>query len=206
MARIWRDKQKKPCVMYRLLTTGTVEEKIYQRQRAKGEIADVTIGSGGGVAGGGAGSNKAEGSRSVKGQFSKEELKQLFTLRTDTKCDTADVLKGGGSAFRDVLVECEDGPLGEAVAGGSVTFVHLERKEGGATTAATAIAVLVGDQQDGAIGALGLSSGNEQVDVGNGNGDGELEVGGGMDVSQVEQDVEMDSDSVSQLQVENDDD
>lgn len=28
MARIWRDGQKKPCFVYRLLTTGTIEEKV----------------------------------------------------------------------------------------------------------------------------------------------------------------------------------
>lgn len=28
MARIWRDGQKLPCNVYRLLTTGTIEEKV----------------------------------------------------------------------------------------------------------------------------------------------------------------------------------
>ena len=32
MARIWRDGQRKHCHIYRLVTTGTIEEKIYQRQ------------------------------------------------------------------------------------------------------------------------------------------------------------------------------
>ncbi|XP_065905293.1 DNA repair and recombination protein RAD54-like [Dysidea avara] len=32
MARIWRDGQKKQCFIYRLLSTGTIEEKILQRQ------------------------------------------------------------------------------------------------------------------------------------------------------------------------------
>ncbi len=35
MARIWRDGQKRKVHIYRLLTTGTIEEKIYQRQVAK---------------------------------------------------------------------------------------------------------------------------------------------------------------------------
>ncbi len=30
MARIWRDGQTKPCTVYRLLTTGTIEEKVSQ--------------------------------------------------------------------------------------------------------------------------------------------------------------------------------
>jgi DNA repair and recombination RAD54-like protein len=32
MARVWRDGQKKKCYIYRLLTVGTIEEKIFQRQ------------------------------------------------------------------------------------------------------------------------------------------------------------------------------
>ena len=32
MARVWRDGQKKNVTIYRLLTTGTIEEKIFQRQ------------------------------------------------------------------------------------------------------------------------------------------------------------------------------
>ena len=35
MARIWRDGQKKKVFLYRFLTTGTIEEKIFQRQLAK---------------------------------------------------------------------------------------------------------------------------------------------------------------------------
>lgn len=30
MARIWRDGQKRPCFVHRLLTTGTIEEKVSQ--------------------------------------------------------------------------------------------------------------------------------------------------------------------------------
>jgi DNA repair and recombination protein RAD54B len=35
MARVWRDGQTKPCAIYRLLTTGALDEKIYQRQLMK---------------------------------------------------------------------------------------------------------------------------------------------------------------------------
>eukprot|EP00891_Asterochloris_glomerata_P002075 jgi/Astpho2/2075/e_gw1.00038.344.1_t len=35
MARIWRDGQQKACTIYRLLTTGTIDEKIFQRQLQK---------------------------------------------------------------------------------------------------------------------------------------------------------------------------
>ena len=30
LARVWRDGQKKTCYIYRLFSTGTIEEKIYQ--------------------------------------------------------------------------------------------------------------------------------------------------------------------------------
>lgn len=35
MARVWRDGQKKDVHIYRLLTTGTIDEKIFQRQVVK---------------------------------------------------------------------------------------------------------------------------------------------------------------------------
>ena len=97
---------------------------------------------------------------------SKEELRQLFTLRTDTACDTHDLLAqaaaaaerqagrgGSGSAaggeeggaaaaaapeFRDVSGSCEDGPLCAAISAGHVTFVHLDRSQELAAAAAAA--------------------------------------------------------------------
>ena len=35
MARVWREEQKQHCHMYRLVTSGTIEEKIFQRQVMK---------------------------------------------------------------------------------------------------------------------------------------------------------------------------
>ena len=32
MARVWRDGQRREVEIYRLVTTGTIEEKIFQRQ------------------------------------------------------------------------------------------------------------------------------------------------------------------------------
>jgi SNF2 family DNA or RNA helicase len=31
LARVWRDGQKKMCFIYRFIATGTIEEKIFQR-------------------------------------------------------------------------------------------------------------------------------------------------------------------------------
>lgn len=77
MARVWRDGQKRKIYIYRLLTTGTIEEKIYQRQISKqglsGAVMDLK--------------NKREA------QFSREELRDLFSLNENTICDTHDLIK-----------------------------------------------------------------------------------------------------------------
>lgn len=65
MARIWRDGQTKPCFVYRLLTTGTLEEKVYQRQLLKSDLAAATIEKAG------------SGGRGL----SQAELRQLFKLQ-----------------------------------------------------------------------------------------------------------------------------
>ncbi|PRW57845.1 DNA repair and recombination RAD54B [Chlorella sorokiniana] len=165
MARVWRDGQKKACVVYRLLTTGTLDEKMYQRQLKKGDIAATMMGGGAGGAGAGA--------KQGGGKFSKEELKQLFTLNTATSCDTADILQqaagraaaaaaaagrragaGSGAAagaadedpavaaakaaaaeFRDVSASCTDAPLQAAMAAGHVSFVHQDKNQAVATAA-----------------------------------------------------------------------
>lgn len=41
MARIWRDGQKKSVHIYRLLTSGTIEEKIFQRQISKTGLSEA---------------------------------------------------------------------------------------------------------------------------------------------------------------------
>ncbi|XP_047385155.1 DNA repair and recombination protein RAD54B isoform X2 [Sciurus carolinensis] len=77
MSRVWRDGQKHSVYIYRLLTTGTIEEKIYQRQISKqnlsGAVVDVT-------------------KTSEHTQFSVEELKNLFTLHESSLCITHDLL------------------------------------------------------------------------------------------------------------------
>jgi len=86
MSRIWRSGQKRHCYIYRLLTTGTIEEKVYQRQVMKSGLA-------GGLE---TASWQDVGSAS---HFSPEELRDLFTFRTDTESDTHDLLgcECGGS-------------------------------------------------------------------------------------------------------------
>ncbi|KAJ8318575.1 hypothetical protein KUTeg_003666 [Tegillarca granosa] len=76
MARVWRDGQKKQVYIYRFLTTGTIEEKIYQRQISKQGLSGAVI--------------DARDTNEV--QFSQEDLKDLFTMNEITDCDTHDLL------------------------------------------------------------------------------------------------------------------
>ncbi|TRY84559.1 hypothetical protein DNTS_001308 [Danionella cerebrum] len=96
MARVWRDGQKKTVHIYRFLTTGSIEEKIYQRQVSKqglsGTVVDMT--------------KKAEHI-----SFSVEELRDLFCFETNTSCLTHDLLDcrcsgdGGTPGFVEVREE-----------------------------------------------------------------------------------------------------
>ena len=45
MGRIWRDGQTKPVTIYRLITAGTVEQKVFERQLGK-EVLKNTVESG----------------------------------------------------------------------------------------------------------------------------------------------------------------
>lgn len=78
MSRVWRDGQKHPVHIYRLLTTGTIEEKIYQRQISKQGLSGAVV-------------DLATSSEHI--QFSVEELKDLFTLHENSPCVTHDLLE-----------------------------------------------------------------------------------------------------------------
>lgn len=71
MARIHRDGQKKTCYIYRLLLSGTMDEKIYQRQISKLGLSDSLM--------------NAE-KKSSSDTFSQEELRDIFTLHRDSTC------------------------------------------------------------------------------------------------------------------------
>jgi hypothetical protein len=42
MARVWREGQTKRVWIYRMLTTGSLEEKVYQRQLMKQALSKVS--------------------------------------------------------------------------------------------------------------------------------------------------------------------
>ncbi|CAD7086283.1 unnamed protein product [Hermetia illucens] len=77
MARVWRDGQKKPCFIYRLLATGSIEEKIFQRQTHKKSLSSKIV------------DNNEDSER----HFTRDDLKYLFRLEENTMSDTHDKLK-----------------------------------------------------------------------------------------------------------------
>ncbi|KAJ1744344.1 DNA-dependent ATPase protein rad54 [Coemansia sp. RSA 989] len=77
--RIWRDGQKKPCFIYTFVTTGTVEEKIFQRQSYKTSLSTCVI----------------DEQENVERHFSRDQMRQLFQakLRGQTDSETHDQFK-----------------------------------------------------------------------------------------------------------------
>uniref|UniRef100_A0A0N4WFS4 DNA repair and recombination protein RAD54-like n=1 Tax=Haemonchus placei TaxID=6290 RepID=A0A0N4WFS4_HAEPC len=71
MARIWRDGQTKPCHIYRLITAGTVEEKILHRQIKKTGLNSLINFS----------------DEPYNTTFLDDELKDIFTL-SEVECET----------------------------------------------------------------------------------------------------------------------
>lgn len=89
--RIWRDGQKKTCYIYTFVTTGTVEEKIFQRQSYKTSLSSCVI----------------DEQENVERHFSRDEMRQLFKakLRDQTMSETHDQFKckrcvGGHQAIK----------------------------------------------------------------------------------------------------------
>ncbi|XP_022183703.1 DNA repair and recombination protein RAD54B-like [Myzus persicae] len=97
MARIWRDGQKKNVHIYRLLTSGTIEEKIFQRQISKTGLSEAIT--------------NPENQNNTKLSF--DQLKDLFNFQKDALCSTHDLLEcncgGKGIVLCDnSAYECDD--------------------------------------------------------------------------------------------------
>ena len=75
MARIHRDGQKRPCVIYRLLLAGGLDEKMWQRQVTKLGLADSVMEQ-----------------KSGTSSFTREELKDLFRLDDNLACQTHELI------------------------------------------------------------------------------------------------------------------
>lgn len=94
MARIHRDGQKRKTVVYRLVTCGTLDEKIFQRQLMKRSLSDKFL----------------DGRENAKDDiFNHADMKELFKVDENTLCNTHD-LSGcscGGSGTK-ISVESTD--------------------------------------------------------------------------------------------------
>uniref|UniRef100_A0A1I8IDR7 DNA repair and recombination protein RAD54-like n=1 Tax=Macrostomum lignano TaxID=282301 RepID=A0A1I8IDR7_9PLAT len=77
MARSWRDGQAKACYTYRFIATGTIEEKILQRQAHKKALSSCVV----------------DQEDDVERHFSIGELRELFGLKQDTLSETHDKFK-----------------------------------------------------------------------------------------------------------------
>jgi hypothetical protein len=122
-ARVWRDGQRHPVAVYRLITAGTLEEKVYQRALVKGEVAAAVAGT------------------ASARHFARSELRQLFSFTDDAVCDTAALLADGAAPpWRDASASVRDAPLADAIAAGVVTFVHAPPQQGSPAAVAAAAA------------------------------------------------------------------
>lgn len=77
MARVWRDGQKKDCFIYRLFATGSIEEKIFQRQTHKKALSSCVV----------------DGEEDVARHFALSDLKDLFKLEEEHASHTHKQLK-----------------------------------------------------------------------------------------------------------------
>ena len=77
MARVWRDGQKKDCFIYRLLATGSIEEKIFQRQTHKKALSSCVV----------------DAEEDVARHFAISDLKDLFKLEDEHASHTHKQLK-----------------------------------------------------------------------------------------------------------------
>ncbi|KAG8905609.1 helicase, partial [Tulasnella sp. 417] len=83
MARIHRDGQKRPVFIYRLVTAGSIDEKIFQRQVTKIGLSDSLMAT-----------QAAETSdKASMDDFTPSQLKDLFTVNTRTACHTHELLE-----------------------------------------------------------------------------------------------------------------
>ncbi|KAI0780939.1 DNA repair protein, SNF2 family [Trametes elegans] len=77
LARVWRDGQKKECFVYRFISTGTIEEKIFQRQANKQALSSAVV------------DEKEDAER----HFSIDALRKLFLFNEKTLCETHETFK-----------------------------------------------------------------------------------------------------------------
>ncbi|KAF8831208.1 hypothetical protein HHX47_DHR1000010 [Lentinula edodes] len=77
LARVWRDGQKKECFVYRFISTGTIEEKIFQRQANKQALSSAVV----------------DEKEDTERHFTLDALRQLFLFNEKTLCETHETFK-----------------------------------------------------------------------------------------------------------------
>jgi DNA repair and recombination RAD54-like protein len=77
LARVWRDGQKKACYVYRFISTGSIEEKILQRQSHKQSLSSCVV----------------DEAQDAERHFSQNDLRELFKLNDKTECSMHDTYK-----------------------------------------------------------------------------------------------------------------
>jgi DNA repair and recombination RAD54-like protein len=111
MGRIYRTGQKRRTTIFRLFSTGTLEEIIYQRQLQKGALASSTV----------------DGREETTASFTPEELKECMTLKLNTVSDTKDKI---GASWPDreeslsLLIESGEAQL-ETLRSEALSFIHI---------------------------------------------------------------------------------
>ncbi|KDE04608.1 hypothetical protein MVLG_04988 [Microbotryum lychnidis-dioicae p1A1 Lamole] len=80
MARIHREGQKKQCVIYRFLTAGTIDEKIFQRQVTKMGLSTSLM------------DDDQSGGAGKADSFTPDDLRSIFKLHQGVACQTHDLL------------------------------------------------------------------------------------------------------------------
>ncbi|PWN35201.1 uncharacterized protein FA14DRAFT_144887 [Meira miltonrushii] len=92
MGRIHRTGQKKECFIYRLMLSGTLDEKIFQRQISKMGLSDALM--------------LTQEDSNLAEDFAEEELRDVLRYQNDTPCSTHDILQcpcgGKGILLDDV--------------------------------------------------------------------------------------------------------
>ncbi|CDK26435.1 unnamed protein product [Kuraishia capsulata CBS 1993] len=89
MARVHRDGQKKPVYVYRLLTTGCLDEKIFQRQMMKLNLSSKFLDA---------------NNDSNDDVFDYSDLKDLFTIQRDINSNTHSLMECNCSGIGEELV------------------------------------------------------------------------------------------------------
>lgn len=107
LARVWRDGQKKTCFVYRLIATGTIEEKVFQRQTHKQSLSSCVV----------------DAAEDVERHFSLDSLRKLFEMNEGTACETHDVFRCKRCVAGSMVKE------GEMAYGDTSTWGHYSSSE-----------------------------------------------------------------------------